>query len=146
MVKASFLAGNNMLIVRNWGISRQRYWGAPHSDAARAAGSCRCRSPGAGGSPRDPEAGSACLPLHQRPSFIAASCQKCGGPARRETDTMDTFMESSWYLPVLPAHATILNRSPKNRPPIGCRSINISAESSMPSSTCSIHVFHQGPP
>jgi leucyl-tRNA synthetase len=47
--------------------------------------------------PEDPEMGSACLPLHQRPSFIATSCPKCGKEAKRETDTMDTFMESSWY-------------------------------------------------
>ena len=47
--------------------------------------------------PEDPDAGSACLPLHRRPSFIATSCPKCGKEAERETDTMDTFMESSWY-------------------------------------------------
>lgn len=85
--------------LRDWGISRQRYWGAPIP-------MIHCESCGVQPVPinelpvvlpEDPEAGSACLPLHQRPSFIAAVCPKCGSSARRETDTMDTFMESSWY-------------------------------------------------
>jgi leucyl-tRNA synthetase len=56
--------------------------------------------------PEDTEMGSACLPLHQRPSFITTTCPKCGQEAKRETDTMDTFMESSWYFAryVCPRH------------------------------------------
>ncbi|MFH0781051.1 MAG: leucine--tRNA ligase [Pseudomonadota bacterium] len=85
--------------LRDWGISRQRYWGAPipmvHCE------SCGVQPVAASDLPvilpEDPEAGTACLPLHQRPSFIATTCPKCGRAARRETDTMDTFMESSWY-------------------------------------------------
>jgi leucyl-tRNA synthetase len=85
--------------LRDWGISRQRYWGAPIP-------MIHCLGCGVQPVkvsdlpvilPEDPEAGSACLPLHQRPSFITTTCPKCGGPAQRETDTMDTFMESSWY-------------------------------------------------
>ena len=85
--------------LRDWGISRQRYWGAPipmvHCDSCGVQPVSESELPVI--LPEDPEAGSACLPLHQRPSFIATTCPKCGGAARRETDTMDTFMESSWY-------------------------------------------------
>ncbi len=85
--------------LRDWGISRQRYWGAPipmiHCDRCGVQPVPLDQLPVL--LPEDPEVGSACLPLHKRPSFIATSCPKCGQPAERETDTMDTFMESSWY-------------------------------------------------
>jgi leucyl-tRNA synthetase len=86
--------------LKDWGISRQRYWGTPipmlycdkdgivpvpekdlpvilpeNVDIAQAGGS----------------------PLSRVPGFVNATCPKCGGPARRETDTMDTFIDSSWY-------------------------------------------------
>jgi len=85
--------------LRDWGISRQRYWGAPipmiHCD------SCGVQPVPASDLPvllpEDPDAASSCVPLHQRPSFIKTSCPSCGKEASRETDTMDTFMESSWY-------------------------------------------------
>lgn len=85
--------------LRDWGISRQRYWGAPipmiHCDTCGVQPVPTSDLPVV--LPEDTEVGSACLPLHQRPSFIATNCPKCGKAAKRETDTMDTFMESSWY-------------------------------------------------
>jgi len=85
--------------LRDWGISRQRYWGAPipviHCAACGIVpvpeAELPILLPGAG----DPAGGHS--PLHQQPDFIAATCPRCGQPARRETDTLDTFVESSWY-------------------------------------------------
>ena len=85
--------------LRDWGISRQRYWGCPIPII-------HCESCGDVPVPEDqlpvklPEdvvpdgAGS---PLARMPEFYQCSCPSCGKPARRETDTMDTFVESSWY-------------------------------------------------
>ena len=86
--------------LRDWNISRQRFWGAPIPVVY-------CEKCGIVGVPpeelpvRLPEDavmrtdGKSPLPFMD--SFAQASCPKCGGPARRETDTMDTFVESSWY-------------------------------------------------
>ncbi|QWE30965.1 leucine--tRNA ligase [Polynucleobacter sp. Adler-ghost] len=90
--------------LRDWGISRQRYWGTPipiiHCGDEN--------NPGCGAVPV-PEADlpvvlpEDCVPdgsgnpLNKRADFLNVKCPKCGKPARRETDTMDTFVDSSWY-------------------------------------------------
>lgn len=86
--------------LRDWGISRQRYWGAPIPMV-------RCEKCGVQPVaiedlpvtlPQDLDTEqNSCAPLHQRNSFFETTCPKCGGSAKRETDTMDTFVESSWY-------------------------------------------------
>ncbi len=96
--------------LKDWGVSRQRYWGTPipmvYCD--------RCRQqdkdhPNAGIVPVPESALPVLLPeniaitqeggspLGNVPEFVNTTCPKCGGPARRETDTMDTFVDSSWY-------------------------------------------------
>jgi leucyl-tRNA synthetase len=96
--------------LKDWGVSRQRYWGTPipmvYCD--------RCReqnpdAPNAGIVPVPESALPVLLPekieitqeggspLGKVPEFVNTTCPKCGGPARRETDTMDTFVDSSWY-------------------------------------------------
>jgi leucyl-tRNA synthetase len=86
--------------LRDWGISRQRYWGAPIPVLY-------CEKDGMVPEreenlpvvlPRDVQiSGKGGSPLAEVASFVNATCPKCGGKARRDTDTMDTFVESSWY-------------------------------------------------
>ncbi|MHB0919269.1 MAG: leucine--tRNA ligase, partial [Thiobacillus sp.] len=85
--------------LRDWGISRQRYWGCPipiiHCDSCGDVPVPAEQLPVV--LPEDVVPDGAGNPLNRRADFVNCSCPKCGAPARRETDTMDTFVESSWY-------------------------------------------------
>ena len=99
-VKGGFGEPKVTFRLKDWGISRQRYWGTPIP-------MIHCDQDGLVAVPDDqlpvilPEkieitqqGGS---PLSRVPGFVNVTCPKCGKPARRETDTMDTFIDSSWY-------------------------------------------------
>ncbi|BAQ83282.1 MULTISPECIES: leucine--tRNA ligase [unclassified Pseudomonas] len=85
--------------LRDWGISRQRYWGCPipiiHCDSCGDVPVPENQLPVV--LPEDVVPDGAGSPLARMPEFYECNCPKCGQPAKRETDTMDTFVESSWY-------------------------------------------------
>jgi leucyl-tRNA synthetase len=93
--------------LKDWGVSRQRYWGTPIPMVYCTNGHEGVK---AGGIVALPESALPVLlpekieitqeggsPLGKVPEFVNTTCPICGGPARRETDTMDTFVDSSWY-------------------------------------------------
>ncbi|MCX7066703.1 MAG: leucine--tRNA ligase [Methylococcales bacterium] len=88
-----------MFRLRDWGVSRQRYWGAPipviYCDDCGTVPVPEHDLPVT--LPRDVVLDGSQSPLVAHPTFSHVDCPQCGKPARRETDTFDTFMESSWY-------------------------------------------------
>ena len=92
--------GKTTFRLRDWGISRQRYWGSPIPMLTCA--TCGIQPVPSAELPvllptdvQFDKSGKS--PLHTLDSFFSTICPCCGGKARRETDTMDTFVESSWY-------------------------------------------------
>jgi len=98
--REGFGQGSVTYRIRDWGISRQRYWGTPIPVI-------NCRSCGIVPVPESDlpvvlplnvkVTGAGRSPLENVPEFVHVRCPKCGARARRETDTMDTFIDSSWY-------------------------------------------------
>jgi leucyl-tRNA synthetase len=91
--------GTTVWRLRDWGVSRQRYWGTPipiiHCPACGPVGVPKDQLPVV--LPEDVSFEVPGNPLERHPSWNKASCPTCGTDARRETDTLDTFVDSSWY-------------------------------------------------
>ena len=92
-------AGRVQYRLRDWGLSRQRYWGCPipvvHCDACGVVPEAKENLPVT--LPDDVTFDVPGNPLDRHPTWRDVACPRCGADARRETDTMDTFVDSSWY-------------------------------------------------
>ena len=123
--------------LHDWGVSRQRYWGCPvpivHCDACGMVPVPDDQLPVVLPEDVDIEGGGS--PLARLPEFVQTSCPKCGADARRDTDTFDTFMESSWYFARFACADAGASPSSTSAPTTGCRSTSTSGASSTPSCT-----------
>ncbi|WP_170431283.1 leucine--tRNA ligase [Ruegeria arenilitoris] len=97
--KAGWGEGVTKYRLRDWGLSRQRYWGCPipvvHCDSCGVVPEKKENLPVR--LPDDVTFDKPGNPLDRHPTWRDCSCPNCGAPAKRETDTMDTFVDSSWY-------------------------------------------------
>ncbi|MGX9352845.1 leucine--tRNA ligase [Shimia sp. W99] len=97
--KAGWGKGVTKFRLRDWGLSRQRYWGCPipvvHCDACGVVPEKKENLPIE--LPDDVSFDKPGNPLDRHPTWRDCACPSCGAPAKRETDTMDTFVDSSWY-------------------------------------------------
>ena len=132
--------------LRDWGISRQRYWGCPipmiHCEDCGVVPVPKADLPVK--LPDDVEFDRPGNPLDRHPTWRHVNCPQCGKDARRETDTMDTFVDSSWYFARFTAPWANEPTDPR-RPMNGCRSTSILAASSMRSCICSIRASSPAP-